>query len=364
MTPARPTSLQFAIVSALLLATLATCADVPRNDALDASDVGGQATADLGRFDASDFDATESDADAASDVSSAEMDAPTLDAETPAATWVRLHLDDGAEVTGELVATYDTTRWWDPGPGLLYAVFNPAHFGAYPNDRSFRFIESTRVESVEPREPEDPPVPYRDFLRAHDITFQRPPLEDTSWVLTAGESYHLEENGYGTFAWDFEQTDANGVRFTDDGSENGDYLVWDDTVYSGVSGEVIEIVDHGPDNMPGTHPERSEAVNNLVGIALGGHFYAYYLHFRENGVDARLEVGDVVRVGDPLGRVGNSGVTLEPHVHVVLLWWDELAQRSYSVPIEFEDVGVAPSPRGPFRQHEWWTPETGEWLRP
>jgi hypothetical protein len=345
----------WALLAALLLAG---CSDIPESGSADldlahASDAGADivATADVG------LDGNRWDTDVSGD---AGYDAPTI----PAADWVLLRLADGREVTGELVATYDTTRWWEPGDGLLYAIFDPTDFAAYPNDRSFRFIEATRVESIEPWQPDATRTTYRRFLRSRDITFERPPLEDESWVLTAGESYHLQENGFGDFAWDFEQTDENGVRHTGDGTENDDYLVWDDPVLSGVSGEVIEIVDDAPDNTPGTHPDWTEATNNLIGIALGGHFYAYYLHFRQDGVSPDLEVGDFVNVGDPLGRVGNSGVTLEPHIHVVLLWWDEDAQRSYSVPIEFEEIGVASTPTGPFRRRGWWTPNTGEWLRP
>jgi len=42
-----------------------------------------------------------------------------------------------------------------------------------------------------------------------------------------------------------------------------------------VAGQVIEVVDNGVDNTPGTHPPTDTAVNNMVGIALDGHDYAY-----------------------------------------------------------------------------------------
>ena len=37
-------------------------------------------------------------------------------------------------------------------------------------------------------------------------------------------------------------------------------------------------------------------------------------HLRKHSV--RVTVGDVVAAGDPLGEVGNSGNTSEPHLHI------------------------------------------------
>ena len=277
-------------------------------------------------------------------------------------TWLAFELQSGDRVTGELIAVYDSARWWNPGDGLLYAVFDPERFAPYPNDRSIRFVWATEVRSIERTSRAVPGASYRQFLRDNQIVFRQPPLTDTSYVITGNESYHLDEDGFGDFAWDVERTDDAGRRFTGSGLQNEDYLVWDLPVVSGVAGEVIEIVADGVDNEPGAHPPIGAAVNNLVGIALGGSYYAYYLHFRENGVDPALAVGDRVAPGDVLGRAGNSGVSLEPHIHVVLLWYDVEAERSYAVPAEFADVLVAPTPTGPFDLHEYHVPATGEWL--
>ena len=143
---------------------------------------------------------------------------PSADAE-----WVELTLTDGSRLTGELVATYDTTLWWDPGQGDTYAIFNPANHAAYPNDRSFRFVDQSDVASLEPWQPDDDRSTYRQFLRERNILFERPPLEEVSWVITGNDSYHLEENGFGDFAWDFELTDDEGNRFTGTGTQNSDH---------------------------------------------------------------------------------------------------------------------------------------------
>lgn len=273
----------------------------------------------------------------------------------------QFELSSGEVFDGELVAIYDSSLWWNPGPGLLYGVFDPAGYAAYPNDRSMRFVWEPDVVSV--REVTTSATPYREFLRQNDMAFRQPPLSETSFVITGNTSYHLEEDGFGDFAWDVERTNDAGQRFTGLGANNEDFLVWDEPVYSGVAGEVIEVVDSGVDNIPGSHPPIGTAVNNLVGIALGGHYYAYYLHFREGAVDPQIVVGTQVQVGDLLGRAGNSGVTLEPHIHMVVLWFDVEANRSYAVPAEFADVLVSQTPTGPFVEHDYTVPVSNEWVR-
>jgi murein DD-endopeptidase MepM/ murein hydrolase activator NlpD len=50
-----------------------------------------------------------------------------------------------------------------------------------------------------------------------------------------------------------------------------------------------------------------------------------------------------VTLGDPLGHIGNSGTSLEPHLHLVLLYWDNERSRYWSVPVDFLGVRAGPS---------------------
>jgi murein DD-endopeptidase MepM/ murein hydrolase activator NlpD len=64
--------------------------------------------------------------------------------------------------------------------------------------------------------------------------------------------------------------------------------------------------------------------------------------------------GDQVEVGDPIGRVGNSGASLEPHLHIQLV--DQI-----------DDVARAEAPPFVVASYERWTgdgwkPATGERL--
>jgi murein DD-endopeptidase MepM/ murein hydrolase activator NlpD len=52
---------------------------------------------------------------------------------------------------------------------------------------------------------------------------------------------------------------------------------------------------------------------NHVILDLGGGRYAFYAHLRPGTL--RVRTGDLVRRGQVLGLVGNSGNSTEPHLH-------------------------------------------------
>ncbi len=275
--------------------------------------------------------------------------------------WTRFELRDGTAVDGEWIYTYDTSLWWNPLGEALYALFDPQRFEPFPRDTSFDFLRASDVVATSDTDrPSDAPT-YAEFTRARGIQVSASPLSEPAYVITANNGYHLEEDGFGDFAWDFVYSDSDGARWTGDGRENEDYFVWGESVYAPVSGYVVEVLDSAPDNAPGAYPE--DAVNNLVGIHLGGRFYLYILHFRQGSIPVEIAVDTWVDVGDYLGEVGNSGVTLEPHLHLVLLWYDVDEERSYSIPVEFESLEVSPAWDGPWSEHENVAPVAGDFVR-
>ena len=63
---------------------------------------------------------------------------------------------------------------------------------------------------------------------------------------------------------------------------------------------------------------------------------AYLAHMQRNSV--RVAVGDVVKPGDVLGLVGNSGNTSEPHLHIhVQNVADFFDPNAVGLPLEFEN---------------------------
>ena len=90
------------------------------------------------------------------------------------------------------------------------------------------------------------------------------------------------------------------------------YVIFSKPVVAPCDGSIIVAVDGLPD-MPVPQVDRAHLAGNhvllrcaSVDVLLG--------HFQKGSVGVR--VGQVLRVGDPVARVGNSGNSSEPHLHI------------------------------------------------
>lgn len=90
------------------------------------------------------------------------------------------------------------------------------------------------------------------------------------------------------------------------------YVIYGRTVHAPCSGTVARVVDGLPDLTPPGR-DRQNPAGNFVAIACGSAT-VLLAHLRPGSV--RVRVGDRVTVGEPVGRVGNSGNTTEPHLHI------------------------------------------------
>ena len=90
------------------------------------------------------------------------------------------------------------------------------------------------------------------------------------------------------------------------------YAIWESEVVSPCDGRVLEAVDGVPDLLPPVRDPGHPAGNHLVIESEQGT--VYLAHLRQGSICVR--VGERVRAGQMLGRVGNSGNTTEPHLHL------------------------------------------------
>jgi murein DD-endopeptidase MepM/ murein hydrolase activator NlpD len=115
------------------------------------------------------------------------------------------------------------------------------------------------------------------------------------------------------FAYDFLQIGANGKSFQRDGKSNGDYYAYGKKVLAAKDGTVVFLRTDIVENVPGETTNTTTPSGNVVIIDHGNSQYGYYAHLKPFSVS--VKVGAQVRAGDSVGEVGNSGDSLEPHLH-------------------------------------------------
>jgi len=91
-----------------------------------------------------------------------------------------------------------------------------------------------------------------------------------------------------------------------------DFLIFGETVYSPCDGRVIEVEDGMLDNRPFEYDSETGSGNYVV--IQSDSLQVELLHFRQGSL--LVQPGDRVLAGDPVGRVGNSGFSTQPHLHL------------------------------------------------
>ncbi len=91
-----------------------------------------------------------------------------------------------------------------------------------------------------------------------------------------------------------------------------DYEIFNDTLYSPCDGIIAKTQNNNPDNIPPNH-KRGPTNTNQV-LINGGDFYVFMAHLKFGSVF--VHEGQTVFTGQPLGLAGNSGFSLEPHLHI------------------------------------------------
>lgn len=154
-----------------------------------------------------------------------------------------------------------------------------------------------------------PPLKGAGYLNANGCCDRSP---HTRAVLNVDGVQWLAQR----YAIDWIRADDQGRIYVGDWQQNENWVVFGDPVYSVSSGRVVETLNTMPENtppVPATNLTPTTALGNHVIVALGDGRFALYAHLQPNSVT--VEEGDRVRVGQRLGRVGNTGSSTAPHLH-------------------------------------------------
>ncbi len=135
-------------------------------------------------------------------------------------------------------------------------------------------------------------------------------------VLSINGGLHTGER----YAIDFFQIAANGFLAEGPAAQLSSYPYFGAEVLSATAGRVVGVLDglpDGPITLDLPPITAAKAGGNHVVVALGNDRFAYYAHLQPGSI--RVEAGDRVRVGQPLGLLGNSGNSNAPHLHFQLM---------------------------------------------
>lgn len=164
----------------------------------------------------------------------------------------------------------------------------------------------------------------------------RSPLAGRIWAARDTTKHH-HNNVWSQYAIDFFRMGDDGLPYKNRGKENADYYGWDQPVYAAGDGEVTSAQGDFEDMIPGK-PGAFDAANS-VSIRHASGEVTDYGHLRKGSVT--VKVGDAVKKGQVIGRVGNSGASGSPHLHFTLLVKRRATDTKpmwIGVPFAFEDL--------------------------
>ena len=162
------------------------------------------------------------------------------------------------------------------------------------------------------------------------------PLRGGIYYVTEGGTHvllngHIVTNGT-PYALDIEA--LNGLGRHSRGffpSRVTDYEIYGATLYSPCAGQVVETMNVIPDSPVNELYKASRAMNQVV--LQCGDVRVLMGHLLQGSVTVQKE--DRVQAGQPLGKVGNSGKSKRPHLHIQA---DRSSGQFDAVPILFDGV--------------------------
>jgi len=141
------------------------------------------------------------------------------------------------------------------------------------------------------------------LMNPHLLTLQ----SDPRFLPWRGQSYGVDIVALGPFG-----LRAAGLQPADPAA----YAIFGHWLHAPCAGRVISTESDRPDMpVPTPDPDRSRLLGNHVLIACAGTDVEVALAHLQQG-SVRVQAGMPIDVGEVLGRVGNSGNSFEPHLHI------------------------------------------------
>ena len=168
-------------------------------------------------------------------------------------------------------------------------------------------------------------------INRRPATVIKPPVKGDGWLATTacctpnlhrdlrivvdGRRIETAE----TFAVDWALLKGDRV-YEGEGATNEQFYAYGADVLAVADGTVVSVQDGKPDATPNkamTPKTLSDFGGNQVMLEIAPKVFAVYGHLQPGSL--RVKVGDSVKVGSPLAKIGNTGPSFGPHLHFGLL---------------------------------------------
>jgi Peptidase family M23 len=225
--------------------------------------------------------------------------------------------------------------------------------GAAPERVTHRIAYALKTDSqlglmVDPPEVDAPEV----AINREPAIVIKPPVKGDGWLAASAccqPNVHRDERiaidgarieTGETFAVDWDRI-KNDRLFDGDGKKVEQFYGFGEDVLAVADGVVVSVHDGMPDQTPFVlmvpKSKADYGGNNLI-LEIAPNVFAWYAHLRQGSI--AVKVGDAVKAGAPIAKLGNTGPSEGPHLHLGLLNKpDPLAGRS--LPFVFESFTLA-----------------------
>lgn len=167
-----------------------------------------------------------------------------------------------------------------------------------------------------------------------------------TWAVNVGNDLSTGHrrsglNGLTSYGWDFVKLGPNGMPYKTDGKTPEDFYTHGEPVLAAADGTVVDMRNDIAAFAVGASPDADQLrkdgdqfSGNLVTLDHGAGEYTLTCHMLAGSVP--VKVGDRVRAGQMLGKVGNSGFSGVPHIHFNLITGPKWLQAK-GLPALFSD---------------------------
>jgi murein DD-endopeptidase MepM/ murein hydrolase activator NlpD len=139
------------------------------------------------------------------------------------------------------------------------------------------------------------------------------------YVLAPIRKFGFDSNA-GRYSYDFVLVDSGGEMHSGAGKKNEDWLGFGTPIFATAFGKVVAVEDSNPDdrqlNFEAMKKNLLAEFGNYVVIDHQNGEFSLFGHIQQHS--AQVKVGDSVKGGQTIARVGASGSSLFPHLHYQL----------------------------------------------